>query len=89
MIYSVGAGLALAYFIGAWGAAYYVIDLAVLFVFVLAVLKRYNQRLLFSFSLTFGLGLFLATLIPYISLKYLTSAAVLPVAGVFLLLCLF
>ena len=88
MIYSVGAGLALAYFIGAWGAAYYVIDLAVLFVFVLAVLKRYNQRLLFSFSLTFGLGLFVASLIPYIGLVYLTSAAVLPVAGVFLLLCL-
>jgi dolichyl-diphosphooligosaccharide--protein glycosyltransferase len=88
LIYSAGAGLALAYFIGAWGAAYYMLDLAVLFVFVLALLKRYSQRLLFSFSLTFGLGLFLATLIPYISLKYLTSAAVLPVAGVFLLLCL-
>ena len=88
LIYSAGAGLALAYLIGAWGAAYYMLDLAVLFVFVLALLKRYSQRLLFSFSLTFGLGLFLATLIPYISLKYLTSAAVLPVAGVFLLLCL-
>jgi dolichyl-diphosphooligosaccharide--protein glycosyltransferase len=88
MIYSVGAGLALAYFIGAWGAAYYILALTVLFVFVLALLKRYSQRLLFSFSLTFGLGLSVATLIPYIGLRYLTSAVVLPVAGVFLLLCL-
>ena len=34
IFYSVGAGAALAYFIGAWGAAYYLLDLAVLFVFM-------------------------------------------------------
>jgi dolichyl-diphosphooligosaccharide--protein glycosyltransferase len=62
--------------------------LAVLFVFVLILLKRYSQRLLLSYSLTFGLALFIATTIPYISMNYLTSAAVLPVAAVFLLLCL-
>jgi dolichyl-diphosphooligosaccharide--protein glycosyltransferase len=88
LIYSAGAAAALAYFIGAWGVAYYLMDLAVLFVFVLILLKRYSQRLLFSYSLTFGLGLFIGTIIPYISLRYLTSGAVLPVAGVFLLLCL-
>jgi dolichyl-diphosphooligosaccharide--protein glycosyltransferase len=88
LFYSVGAGVALAYFIGAWGAAYYMLDLAVLFVFVLIVLKRYSQRLLLTYSLTFGVALFIATKIPYISLRYLTSGAVIPVAGVFLLLCL-
>jgi dolichyl-diphosphooligosaccharide--protein glycosyltransferase len=88
LFYSVGAGAALAYFIGAWGAAYYLLDLAVLFVFVLIVLKRYTPRLLFSYSITFGFGLLIATKIPYISLAYLTSGAVLPVLGVFLLLCL-
>ncbi|MBN1245209.1 hypothetical protein JXA31_06410 [Candidatus Bathyarchaeota archaeon] len=88
LIYSVGAGAALAYFIGAWGAAYFLVDLAVLFVFVLILLKRYSQRLLLSYSLTFGLALLIATNIPYISLGYLTSGAVIPVAGVFLLLCL-
>jgi len=88
LIYSVGSGAALAYFIGAWGAAYFLLDLAVLFVFVLLLLKRYSQRLLFSYSLTFGLALLIATKVPYISLSYLTSGALLPVAGVFLLLCL-
>jgi dolichyl-diphosphooligosaccharide--protein glycosyltransferase len=88
LFYSVGAGLALSYFIGAWGAAYYMVDLAVLFVFVLIVLKRYSQRLLLTYSLTFGVALFIATKIPYISIGYLTSGAVIPVAGVFLLLCL-
>jgi len=88
LFYSVGASVALAYFIGAWGAAYFLVDLAALFVFVLILLKRYSQRLLFSYSLTFGLALLIATRIPYISLNYLTSGPLLPVAGVFLLLCL-
>jgi dolichyl-diphosphooligosaccharide--protein glycosyltransferase len=88
LIYSVGAGAALAYFIGAWGAAYFLLALAVLFVFVLILLKRYSQRLLLSYSLTFGLALLVATKVPCISLSYLTSGVVLPVAGVFLLLCL-
>ena len=88
MFYSLGAGVALAYFVGAWGAAYYLLGLAVLFVFVLILLKRYSPRLLLSYSLTFGLGLGLAVNIPYIGLRYLSSAAVLPVGAMFLLLCL-
>src|SRR4030042_751346 len=88
LMYSVLAGAALAYFMGAWGAAFFLVDLAVLFVFVLILLKRYSQRLLLSYSLTFGLALFIATKVPFISLGYLTSGPVLPVAGVFLLLCL-
>jgi dolichyl-diphosphooligosaccharide--protein glycosyltransferase len=88
LMYSAGSGATLAYFIGAWGAAYFLLGLATLFVFVLVLLKRYSQRLLLSYSLTFGLALFIATKVPYISLGYLTSGVVLPVAGVFLLLCL-
>jgi dolichyl-diphosphooligosaccharide--protein glycosyltransferase len=88
LLYSIGAGLALAYFIGAWGAAYYLVDLAVLFVFILLLLKRYSQRLLLSYSVTFGLALLIGTKIPYISMGYITSGPVLPVAGVFILLCI-
>ena len=86
ILYSLGAGLALAYFISGWGAAYYVIGLSVLFVFVLVLLKRYSQRMLINYSITFGLALMIGTKVPYIGLGYLTSAAVLPVAAVFLLL---
>jgi dolichyl-diphosphooligosaccharide--protein glycosyltransferase len=89
LIYSIGAGLAMAYFIGAWGAAYYLLDLTALFVFALVLLKRYSQRLLLSYSLTFGLALGIAVNIPYISIRYLTSIAVLPIAAIFLLLCIF
>jgi len=88
LIYSFGAAAALAYFIMGWGAAYFIMDLAVLFVFVLILLKRYTPRLLLSYSITFGLALFIATKVPYISLSYLISGPVIPVAGVFLLLCI-
>ena len=84
--YSLGAGLALAYFIAGWGAAYFVIGLSVLFVFILVLLKRYSQRMLITYSITFGLALFIGTKVPYISLDYLISGAVLPVAAVFIVL---
>ncbi|MCW4028526.1 MAG: hypothetical protein NWE92_02615 [Candidatus Bathyarchaeota archaeon] len=86
IVYSLCAAAALAYFIGGWGAAYYVVDLSALFVFVLVLLKRYTPRLLISYSITFGLGLFLATKVPYISPSYVFSGAVIPVAGVFVVL---
>ena len=85
-MYSLGAGAALAYFISGWGAAYYLIALSVLFVFVMVLLKRYSQRLLINYSITFGLALFVGTKVPYISLSYVTSAVVLPVAAVFIVL---
>jgi len=85
--YSIGSSLALAYFISGWGAAYYPIALTALFVFLLILLKRYTSRLLLSYSLTFGLGLFIAINVPYISPAYLTAFVILPVAGVFVLLC--
>lgn len=86
--YSIASGAALAYFISGWGAAFYPIGLTVLFVFILILLKRYTTHLLLAYSITFGLGLFIAINVPFVSPTYLTSSAVLPVAGVFALLCL-
>lgn len=86
LLYSLGAGLSLAYFISGWGAAYFVIGLSVLFVFVLVLLKRYSTRMLINYSITFGLALMIGTKVPYIGLGYLTSGAILPVAAVFIVL---
>ncbi|MGD0159978.1 MAG: STT3 domain-containing protein [Candidatus Bathyarchaeia archaeon] len=85
---SLACGLCLAYFICGWGAAYYLVDLAVLFVFVLLLLRRYTRRILFAYSITYGLGLIIAMSAPFLGIQYPVSYAVLPVAGVFLLLCL-
>ncbi len=86
--YALGSGLALGYFCSGWGAAYYPIGVTALFVFALILLKRYTQHLLLSYSLTFGLGLFIAINVPKLTFTYLTAVAILPVAGVFALLCL-
>lgn len=86
--YAVASGLTLGYFCSGWGAAYYPIAITTLFVFSLILLKRYSQHLLLSYSLTFGLGLFIAVNVPKLSSAYLTGMAVLPVAGVFAILCL-
>jgi len=88
MIYTLGSALTLAYFVLSWGAAYYILGLVSIFIFVLLLLKRYTPRLLISFSLTFGVALFIATKFQQISLNYLTSGPVIPIAGIFLLLCL-
>ncbi|NLE06468.1 MAG: hypothetical protein GX638_16915, partial [Crenarchaeota archaeon] len=88
VLYSVGAAATLAYFAAGWGAAYYLIDLVAVFSLVLVFMKRYSQRLLFSYSITFGLGLFVAIAVPFLSPAYLSTATVLPVALVFAVLCI-
>jgi len=85
---SLACGACLAYFIMGWGAAYYLVDLAVLFVFVLLLLRRYTRRILFAYSITYGVGLLVAMSAPFLGIEYPISYAVLPVAGVFVLLCL-
>jgi len=88
MIYALAAGAALGYFTSGWGAALYPIGVTALFVFLLLLLKRYTQKLLFVYSLTFGLGLFIAINVPKLGVRFLTTWAILPIAGVFALLCL-
>ncbi len=86
-LYSVGSALALTYFCAGWGAAYYLIDLVALFSVILVLMKRYSQRLLLSYSITFGLGLGLAIMVPFLSPHYLTTGTVIPVVAVFAVLC--
>ncbi len=86
VLYAVSAAAALGYFIAGWGASYYMLDLAALFVFVIVLLKRYSPRLLISYSITFGLALFIATKVPYIGAGYVAGGAIIPVAGVFVVL---
>jgi len=88
MVNAVVAGLSLGYICAGWGASLYPIAITALFVFVLILLRRYTRRLLVSYSVTFGLGLFIATNVPKLSSRFLTTWAVLPVFGVFALLCL-
>lgn len=88
MKYSIGAAAVLAYFMMGWGGAYYLVDLTVLFVFALILLRRSTRRLFLAFGVTFGLALLIAINNPYLSTRYLVNYAILPVVGIFALLCL-
>jgi dolichyl-diphosphooligosaccharide--protein glycosyltransferase len=88
-MYGVAAGLSLGYIFASWGASRYALGMALLFVFVLLLLRRYTPRLLLSYSLTFGVSLFIAVNIPALGFGFLTEATTLVVFGLFLLLCLF
>jgi len=86
--YAVAAGLSLGYILASWGASRYPLGMALLLVFVLILLRRYTSRLLLSYSITFGISLFIAANIPFLGFRFLTEATVIAVFGIFLLLCL-
>ncbi|MGD8545562.1 MAG: STT3 domain-containing protein [Candidatus Bathyarchaeota archaeon] len=87
IIYALSSGIALGYFCSGWGGSYYPIGIMVLFALTSILLKRYTQRLFLSYSLTFGLGLFIAVFMGP-RLSYLVTAPILAVAGAFLILAL-
>jgi dolichyl-diphosphooligosaccharide--protein glycosyltransferase len=89
VVYSLGSAAVLTYFVLGWGASYYMIDLAALFVFVLLLLKRYSRRLFLVYGLTFGPSLLLAiSTRTEVGPSFMVSTSVVPAAGVFGLLCL-
>ena len=89
LIYAIAAGLSLGYIFASWGASRYPLGMTVLFVFVILLMRRYSSRLLLSYSTTFGIALFIAVNIPFLGFRFLTESSVLPVFGVFLLLCIY
>jgi len=88
VLYAIAAGLSLGYIFASWGASRYPLGMALLFVFVLILLRRYNPRLLLAYSVTFGISLFIAVNIPLVGFRFLTDATTIGVFGIFLLLCL-
>ena len=89
LVYAVAAGLSLGWIFASWGASRYAAEVVALFVFVLLLLRRYSSRLLFSYSTTFGIAVFIAVNVPKLGFSFLTKTDFLPVAAVFLLLCIY
>jgi len=86
--YAVLSGLMLGWIFVSWGAATYPFGLIIAFALLLILLKRYSRRLLLSYGVTIGLGLFMAVNIPRLGLQYLRNIQVLAALGVLALLCL-
>lgn len=85
--YSVAAGLSLGYLYASWGAARYPADMIVLSVFVLLLVGRYSPRLFSSYGICFFVALFIGVNVPRLGAGFLRDPSVIPVYGVFLLMC--
>ena len=81
--YSILAGVALFYLTASWAAAYYAVDLLVLYSAVLVLAGRYTRKLLFSYAATFGVFLFMTPLgVPKLGFGSLMSLTYLVIPGV-------
>ncbi|UCC33560.1 MAG: hypothetical protein JSW53_00705, partial [Candidatus Bathyarchaeota archaeon] len=89
LVYAVAAGLSLGWLFSSWGAARYPAAVAAVFVLVLLLLRRYSSRLFFSYSIVFGIALFIAVNVPKLGFDFLTRTEVLPVTGMFLVLAIY
>lgn len=89
IMYSVAAGLSLGYIYASWGASRYPAGLALVFVAVLLLLRRYSPRLLISYTTTFGVALLMAASVPKFGLSFMLETTNLAVFGLFLVLCAF
>jgi len=85
-IYAVAAGLSLGYLFAGWGAARYASGLLMLLVGVMIVLRRYSSRLLLSYSVTFGISLFIAMNVPFLGPKFLVEVTNMLAYGLLLIL---
>lgn len=88
ILYAIASGLSLAYLCASWGAARYVIGVAVLFIFTLLILRKYTLRLLLSSTVTFGIAFIIAANIPRLGSGFLFEDFNLTVYGVIVLLCI-
>ena len=86
ILYSVFAGLTLAYLNISWGAFYYMLGLIPLFVFLLLLTQKYTEKLFITYTIVMVLSTILTIPFPRPGYRLLTSMGFLPVVGGFLLL---
>lgn len=88
-LYAILAGLMMFYLNISWGAYTFLLALVPLFVITLALMGRYNSRILLSYSIAMGLSFILTLPFPRHGDAILTSISSLPALLAFLLLFLF
>ncbi len=89
IIYAALSGLALGYLFGSWGAARYAVGIMILFVVTLLIIRRYSANLLMSYGICFLIALTISASVPKLGMGFLREATVMPVYGMFILLCIF
>ncbi len=89
LIYSIMAGLALAYLNISWGAFYYMFGLIPLFVFVALIIQRYTSKILIFYLVTMGISILLALPFPRPGLGVLSTMGAIPTLAGFIVLAMY
>ena len=89
ILYALSAGAVMGFTYASWGGARYIVGLVTLFVVASLILGKSNTRLIISYSLSMGLGLFLAVMVPHLGVKLLFNVENLVIPAVLALLVTF
>lgn len=89
LISALVSGLGLGAFMCSWGGSAYILDLLPLTAFLLVLLKKYSRRLLINYTITIGVGIFIASRIPVYTIGMIYQLTTLIPIGMIglLLLC--
>jgi dolichyl-diphosphooligosaccharide--protein glycosyltransferase len=83
------SGLSLAFLIGTWGAANFLVDLFAMYAFFMLVFGKYSRRLLTTYLITISIAIFVGGLVPRVGYSDLASFSMLVPIGVGALLALY
>ena len=89
VIYAVAGGLAMGYAFASWGAARYISSLLLLYIVVMLILGKIEQRHIVSYSITIILGFAIALLVPRLGISYIMNIENLAAIGVIGLLLVY
>ena len=73
IIYAIASGLAMGYAFASWGAARYISSLLLLYIVVMLVMGKIEQRHIISYSITTIVGFLIAAAVPRLGIKYILN----------------
>ncbi len=89
VVYAVAGGLTMGYAFASWGAARYISSLLLLYIVVMLVLGKIEQRHVVSYSITTIVGFLIAAVVPRLGINYLLNIENLAALGVIGLLVVY
>ena len=89
ILYALSAGAAMGFTYASWGGARYIVGLVTLFTVASLILGKSTTRLISSYAISMGLGLFLAVMVPHLGVKLLFNVENLVIPAVLALLVTF
>ncbi|MGD0802625.1 MAG: STT3 domain-containing protein [Candidatus Bathyarchaeia archaeon] len=73
VVYAIAGGIAMGYAFASWGAARYISSLLLLYIIVMLVMGKIEQRHIISYSITTIVGFLIALVVPRLGVSYILN----------------